>query len=315
MINAVLTLAAALLDAAIGDPPRAPHAVRLMGRAIAWLEPVLRAVFGQGPSLIWAGLVMIILVAGGAWLAASGLLALAGALWAPLYWLVWLLLAFQSLAAGQLYREAARVLAALETGDLPLARRRLSMIVGRETANLDQTQVRRAVIETVAENFNDGVVAPLFFLALGGPALALTYKAVNTMDSMVGYENFRYFFLGRLPARLDDVAGYIPARISALLLSAGALLTGSNGNGAWQKALAEHSHHKSPNAGWPEAAAAGALDLRLGGPNHYHGVLVEKPWLNPDGRDPAPGDAAACLRMFAAACVLASALAALAGLI
>ncbi|MEW5911618.1 MAG: adenosylcobinamide-phosphate synthase CbiB, partial [Thermodesulfobacteriota bacterium] len=221
-----------------------------------------------------------------AWL----LLALAQALAAPLGWVLGLLLSFQCLAAGQLWREAREVARPLQRGELELARQRLAMLVGRDTRALDRAGLRRALLETVAENLNDGVVAPLFYLALGGPALAVAYKAVNTLDSMVGYKGAPYRDLGLVPARLDDAAGWIPARLTALIMVAACPLLGLSAGQAWRAVRRDHAAHHSPNAGWPEAAAAGALGLRLGGPNYYDGELVAKPWLNAAGRDPVDSD-------------------------
>ncbi|RJX36590.1 MAG: cobalamin biosynthesis protein CobD [Desulfarculus sp.] len=288
---AALQLAlAALLDALIGDPPHWPHSVRLMGRLCSWLEPRLRAALHSPQELRLAGLLLVLAVAGGFGLAAWLLLALAQSLAAPLGWLLGLLLSFQCLAAGQLWREAREVARPLQRGELDLARRRLAMLVGRDTQELDRAGLRRALLETLAENLNDGVVAPLFYLALGGPALAVAYKAINTLDSMVGYNNEQYRELGLVPARLDDVAGWAPARLTALIMVAACPLLGLNAGLAWRVLCKDHAAHQSPNAGWPEAAAAGALGLRLGGPNYYDGELVEKPWLNAAGRDPMDSD-------------------------
>ncbi len=154
------------------------------------------------------------------------------------------------------------------------------MIVGRDTAELDEQGITRAVVETVAENTSDGVIAPLFYLALGGPALALAYKAVNTLDSMVGYKNTAYKNFGWAAAKLDDLANFIPARISAVLLSLAAwCLPGASGMNAFRISLRDGRKHASPNSGYPEAAVAGALGLRLGGPSVYGGVVLDKPFI------------------------------------
>lgn len=310
MIEPLLVFLACALDWAIGDPPRWPHFVRLVGFSIQRLERRLLPRAGRPAAALWAGAALswcVVLGFGAlAWLIMAG----AAWLWPPLGWAVGLVLAFQCLAAGQLWREAGRVEAPLARGDLALARQRLSMIVGRETRNLDAAGIRRAVIETVAENFNDGVAAPLFYLALGGPALAVAYKAVNTLDSMVGYKNEKYGYFGRFAARLDDVAGFAPARLSAALIVAAARLCGLEAAGAWRAARDCHAAHASPNSGWPEAAAAGALELRMGGPNVYGGRLVEKPWINPHGRDPIAADVAAVRRLLATASLLGGLLAA-----
>ncbi|MCA1987747.1 MAG: adenosylcobinamide-phosphate synthase CbiB, partial [Desulfarculus sp.] len=217
-MNAALVVLLALsADALLGDPPTWPHLVRWMGRAISRLETWLRRRYQTPAGLRLAGALLAIIVVGGFAWAAQVALALAWGLWRPLGFLLATLLAFQCLALGQLWREARAVAAPLEAGDLAKAREMLGRIVGRDTAILDEAGVRRALIETVAENFNDGVVAPLFYLTLGGPVLAVAYKAVNTLDSMVGYRDQRYIDLGRFSARLDDLAGWLPARLSALL--------------------------------------------------------------------------------------------------
>ncbi|BEQ15022.1 adenosylcobinamide-phosphate synthase CbiB [Desulfoferula mesophila] len=296
---------AMIFDAEIGDPPAWPHLVRYMGLAISRLEGVLRSPASTPFGLRLAGVALVLLVVGGfsftTWLA----LYLLEAITPLLAWLMALVMCWQCLSAGQLWREANVVLRALER-DLGEARNRLSMIVGRETRNLDEQGVRRAVVETVAENFNDGVVAPLFYMALLGPVGAVAYKAVNTLDSMVGYRDERYLHLGWAAARLDDLAGWLPARLSALLLAAAAPLLGLGASEAWRIARRDHAAHKSPNSAWPEAAMAGALGVRLGGPNHYHGVLVDKPWINPGGGPTGEAQARQCVQLMQLASVLAA---------
>jgi adenosylcobinamide-phosphate synthase len=171
------------------------------------------------------------------------------------------------------------VVKALRAEDLPEARKRLSMIVGRETKDLDAEQIQKAVIETVAENLSDGVVSPLFYMALGGVPLAMAFKASSTLDSMVGYRNERYEHLGWCSARLDDALNYIPARLTAVLIVAAAFALRLDAGGAWRIFRRDGAKHKSPNAGRPEAAMAGALGVQLGGPSVYDGVVVEKPYL------------------------------------
>jgi adenosylcobinamide-phosphate synthase len=304
-------LLAVVADALLGDPPSWPHLVRFMGGSISRLEDWLRRRYATPAELRLAGAVLVILVVGGYGLASALALGLAAGLWPVLGLVLAGVLAFQCLAAGQLWREARGVSGPLRAGDLSEARRRLGLIVGRDTAGLDEQGVARALIETMAENLNDGVVAPLFYLTLGGAPLAVAYKAVNTLDSMVGYRNERYQHLGWAAARLDDVCGFIPARLTAWLLATACHLMGLSGRQAWRAARRDHGQHKSPNSGWPEAAAAGALGVRLGGPSHYGGLLVDKPWINPEGRQPLAADIAAMERLL----VLTSALAAGLGLL
>jgi adenosylcobinamide-phosphate synthase len=201
-------------------------------------------------------------------------------------------LAYACLATRNLSDEAIRIAQALRQKRLEQARSRLARIVGRDTRELDATAVARAGIESVAENSSDGVVSPLFFLAFGavlgwGPLLGLTYKAVNTLDSMVGYRNPRYEHLGKVSARLDDVCNWLPARLSALLAAAAAQLSGGDARTVLRVAWRDGAKHKSPNAGYPEAAFAAALGVRLGGGACYGGVARPAPWLGDPGEEPA----------------------------
>ena len=172
---------------------------------------------------------------------------------------------------------SGKVCEQLEKGDLPAARKAVSRIVGRDTAELSGEEVARAAVETVAENFSDGVAAPLFYMLLGGAPLALAYKAVNTMDSMVGYKNDRYLHFGRAAAKLDDAANYIPARLAALAWIGGAAIAGQDAKNAWRIWRRDRRNHSSPNSAQTESACAGALGVQLGGPSRYFGKLYEKP--------------------------------------
>jgi adenosylcobinamide-phosphate synthase len=188
-------------------------------------------------------------------------------------------LSYTCLAARSLHGESRIVADALGRGDLPEARRLLARIVGRDTEQLSEPEIWRALVETVSENSSDGVIAPLLFLMLGGPPLALAYKAVNTLDSMVGYKNERYLLFGWASARFDDLANYIPARLTGLLMVVAASLTGLSGRNAWRIMCRDGRNHASPNSGVPEAAAAGALGVQLGGTNKYFGLPVAKPTI------------------------------------
>ena len=193
--------------------------------------------------------------------------------WIAIYWI------FALLAIRDLDVQAARVIAALRRHDLPNARRMLSFIVGRDTAKLDEPEILRATIETVAENLCDGVIAPLFYLALGGPVAMAGYKAINTLDSMVGYRNQRYGEFGWASARMDDVANWLPARLAASLVWICASVSGCDPRRSVAITLRDARSQPSPNAGYPEAAVAGALGIRLGGLNYYQGVASRKPYL------------------------------------
>ena len=306
-----ILLASIAADAVLGDPPAWPHMVRLMGRAISALERLCLPRLKTRAGRRLGGCCLTLILVGGFTLIAWLILDVCHGLSTVLYWLVAGLISFQCLAAGQLYREASRVARPLARGDLELARRRLGMIVGRDTAQLSARGMRRALIETVAENLNDGFVAPLFYMALFGPMGGVAYKAVNTLDSMVGYKNEAYRDWGWCSARLDDLAGYLPARLCLLMIVAAARLAGMDMAGAWRAARRYGRAHTSPNAGLPEAAYAGALGIRLGGPSRYRDKLVDKPWINPQGRQPTAGDVDACLRLLMASAALSGGLAAL----
>jgi adenosylcobinamide-phosphate synthase len=270
--NALLlfTLAYAL-DWLIGDPEWAPHPVRWMGRLIQIGESFLRR-FIRGPRAEFiGGLSLSLFVVGvfglGSWLLLERLDG-----WnKTLAFVVALYFAVTTLATRSLIDEARAVRRLLLNSDLPGARRQVARIVGRDTQALDEPEVTRAVIETLAESASDGVVAPMFYLAIGGAPAALAYKAVNTLDSMIGHRDERYEFFGKFAARLDDAANFIPARLTALLFVLAAWMMRFDWRGGWRVLLRDGARHKSPNAGRPEAAMAGALDVRLGGTNYYDG--------------------------------------------
>ena len=280
-----------LLDLLFGDPHGFPHIVVGMGKAIAGLERILRRVFPKSPRGELAGgtilaLLMCILSFGAAW----ALLRLLGMLHPLLSLAAESFLCWQCLALKSLRDESLPVYRALVKQDLPAARKAVSMIVGRDTDKLDGAGVARAAVETVAENTTDGVIAPMVFLALGGAPLGVLYKAVNTMDSMVGYRNEKYMHFGRAAARLDDAANFPCARLAALLMVLAAFLTGMDGKNAWRIFVRDRYRHKSPNSAQTEAVCAGALHVRLGGDAYYFGKPVQKPTIGDDDRAVAPGD-------------------------
>ena len=264
-----------VLDQLLGDPPSWAHPVRWLGRLIHLLEIVLRRLFPER----LAGIVLLVLVTAAAGGAAWGGLELAGR-WHP--WAraaLAAVLIYYGLAARGLAWHARHVLDACTTGDWEEARRRLSGIVGRDTHELPPEEIYRACTETVAENTTDGVVAPLFYAALAGPVGLWAYKAINTLDSMVGYRNERYLRFGWASARADDLANYLPARLTWLLLALAAALLGRRGGDALRTGWRDGRKHPSPNAAWGEATMAGALGVRLGGPSTYGGVASHKPLL------------------------------------
>ncbi len=269
-------LAAFGVDLLLGDPRWLPHPVKFIGRFAAVLETPLRRVL---PNARAAGIVVVLAVLGGTGLAAF--LLVTGAGWLhPIAWdVVSVALLYTCFAGRDLARHSRRVYDALAADDLPEARRRVAMLVGRDTECLSEPEVVRGAVESVAENMVDGVTAPLFFAVLGGPVGALVYKAVNTLDSTFGYKNERYLQFGWASARLDDVINYLPARLTAPLVSVAAGMLGLNAIGAFRMYHRDGRKHPSPNSGLTEAAVAGALGVQLGGVNYYFGQPSERPQM------------------------------------
>ena len=268
--------AAVILDQIVGDPVWMPHPVRWMGRAIEKLEAEFRCL--ALPLVVSGGLFAVALILA-TWLA--GWVLAAAAHWLhPLAGLaVEALIVFYCISARSLAEAAMAVWRHLKPGRIEEARASVAMIVGRETRNLDGPAIARAAVETVAENLVDGFIAPLFFAAIGGAPLALAYRMVNTLDSMVGYKNERYIDFGKVAARIDDIANFIPARISVAVIALAAQILCQRGRQTLTVGFAQGRRHASPNSGFSEASFAGALEIKLGGPNVYHGKLVEKPFI------------------------------------
>jgi adenosylcobinamide-phosphate synthase len=292
LFSAGLTLLAFLADWLLGDPPSWPHPVRLIGRLITRGESLARA-WAAPARLLAAGAVLTLAVTAAVMGAVTLVLHLSAWIGPLAHALVTLYLVYSLLCLRDLYHQTWRVEKILRSGGLSEARAGLALVVGRDTAELSEAGVRRALIETLAENLSDGLVAPLFYLALGGPVLAWGFKAVNTLDSMIGYKNERYMQFGRFAAKLDDLAGFLPARLSAWLLIAAAGTKGFPWRAARDRCRRDGGLHPSPNAGRPEAAMAGALGLCLGGPSTYGGQISDKPFLNPEGGEPGPEHLAA----------------------
>lgn len=279
-----------LLDYWLGDPPHWPHPVRWIGNLINVMQRQIRLVCKSDRALKIGGGVLWLVVVGVTWTVSWGVLYLANLLHPWLGWLVEVWMIYTVLAARCLSDAALEVYRALKEGTLAESREKLSWIVGRDTSQLERPQMTRAVVETVAENSVDGVIAPLFFLMLGGAPLAMAYKAVNTLDSMVGYKTEKYRAMGYVSARLDDLANYLPARLSWLLLTIAAFCLRANPRQALRIGWRDRYQHSSPNCAWPEATVAGALGIRLGGPNTYFGEQVEKPWIGDERRGVAIDD-------------------------
>lgn len=267
---------ALLLDLAIGDPRWLPHPVVAIGSLINVLDRWLRQ---EWLNERLAGVILTLLVvfcsSGTTWFLLKALTVLlpgAG-------WIAAMVISSTCLAARSLHKESALVASALLAGDLTMGRHYLSRIVGRDTDHLDAPEIWRAVVETVAENTSDGIIAPLFWLTIGGPVAAVAYKAVSTLDSMVGYKNSRYLYFGWASARMDDLLNYIPARLSAILLIVAAPLAGCSASSSARITFRDRLKHLSPNSGHPEAAAAGALGVRLGGASSYGGISSWKEYI------------------------------------
>ncbi|MFR3142402.1 MAG: adenosylcobinamide-phosphate synthase CbiB [Lacrimispora saccharolytica] len=290
-----LTLAALLtgyvLDLIFGDPRQIYHPIRIIGNLIAVLEKGIRKVFPKtSKGELAGGTVLVVLVVLICTAVPAALLGLAAWIHPVVYWLLASFWCWQILATKSLKTESMKVYAPLKERDLPAARRAVAMIVGRDTERLTEEGVAKAAVETVAENTSDGIVAPLIFLALGGPALGFFYKAVNTMDSMVGYKNERYLYFGRTAARLDDVLNFLPSRISAWLMILAAAFLGMDGKNAKRIYLRDRRNHASPNSAQTEAVMAGALRVQLAGDAWYFGELYKKPTIGDPFRAVEPED-------------------------
>ncbi|MCF6158817.1 MAG: cobalamin biosynthesis protein CobD [wastewater metagenome] len=264
------------LDLVIGDPQWVYHPVRLIGRFIGGIERILRRLFL--PDRL-ASILLTVIVVAGTYLITYGLIESARQWGSFCTILFGAGVIYCAISVKSLGNEAKRVKTFLKKNDLGSARRALSYIVGRDTAHLNEEQVIRACVETVAENSVDSILSPLFYSFLGGPCAAMAYRAVNTLDSMVGHKDEKYIRFGWASARLDDAANYIPARISALLIPVASFLCGCDYKASLKIAFRDGRKHQSPNSGIPEAAVAGALGIQLGGPSTYQGEILEKPLI------------------------------------
>ena len=294
-----------LLDCLLGDPEKMPHPVIWMGKAISRLEKWLRRHLPQTPKGERTGGRIL------AFTLPVGTLVISGGL----CWLFWwihpllglalqILWCWQALAMRCLAKESRNVYRSLKTEGLEAGRNAVARIVGRDTAQLSEQGVIKATVETVAENFSDGVLAPLLYMLIGGAPLALAYKAINTMDSMVGYKNDKYLHFGRAAAKLDDVANYIPSRISALLWIVASPLAGGSLKNAWKIWRRDRRNHASPNSAQTESACAGSLGIQLAGPASYFGKRLEKPYIGDAVREIEPEDILRTNRIMIAASVV-----------
>ncbi|SHN16297.1 adenosylcobinamide-phosphate synthase CbiB [Chitinophaga sp. CF418] len=281
LIITIPLVAGYLLDILLGDPRWLPHPIRLFGTVIGKGEVLLN----KGKSQLLKGalltILLCVLVFSFFYFTQRWLLSIS----IPAYYIFSSIFVFYGLANRSLLQEGKEVFNTLQHQGLEAGRKRLSWIVGRQTSALNENQIRTAVFETLSENLSDGVIAPLFYYAIGGVPAMMVYKMINTLDSMIGYKSERYFYFGKFAARLDDVANFIPARLTALLM---VLVTFSKQGLAY---IFKYGHkHASPNSGYPEAALAGILQCRFGGPNTYHGQVVVKPYIGEAPREIAHGE-------------------------
>ena len=306
---AVNLLAACALDGLLGDPRWMPHPVRWMGACINRCESAIRNRFTSGALRRIAGVLLALFVPGLSFFAAWGALKLAFLVHPWFGHLVWIVLGYTTLAAKDLANHAWEVYHRLGAGALREARQAVSLMVGRDTERLTETEISRATVECVAENTSDGVVAPLFYLVIGGPPLALAYKAVNTLDSMIGHRDASHRDIGWASAKLDDFANLIPSRMSAGLLIVSAHVRYAAVANAWRIYRRDCAKHASPNSGHPEAAIAGALGIRLGGPTVYKGVQVERSLIGDPTNAPHPRHVPMAIELMWISCGLAIVLA------
>lgn len=290
MISLIACGTGFILDFLFGDPVWLYHPVRFIGALISFLESTARKICRERKHmLLVAGVLLWILVILISTAVPCLLLYAAQQVHPMLRFALESFWCYQLLAAKSLKQESMKVYKEIKEGDLPGARKAVSMIVGRDTQNLDEAGVIKAAVETVAENTSDGVTAPLLFMMIGGAPLGFFYKAVNTMDSMLGYKDEKYLYLGRCAARIDDVLNYIPARLSAVLMTASAWILGMDGPGAWRIYLRDRRKHASPNSAQTEAVCAGALQIQLAGDAYYFGKLYHKDYIG-DAKRPVEAD-------------------------
>ncbi|WP_343346645.1 adenosylcobinamide-phosphate synthase CbiB [Terrisporobacter petrolearius] len=272
------------LDLIIGDPYSFPHPVRFIGKLISFVEKQIRKIATSDKALKIAGFFLWFVVVG-VTLGSTSIVLRLFQFNKIAYFLANSILIYTTLATKCLKDESKKIYKVLKTGDLEKSRIQLSYIVGRDTTNLSEKEIVRATVETVAENTVDGIIAPLFYGFIGGAPLAMAYKAINTLDSTVGYKNDKYYYLGFASAKIDDIANYIPARLGVILLSIGSLFVGFNFKDALKIGIRDRKNHKSPNCAFSEGAVAGALGIQLGGTNVYFGKEVYKPTIGDKKRE------------------------------
>ncbi len=301
----ITVLGGFVLDCLLGDPNTMPHPVIWMGKAISQLEKWLRRRLPPTPNGEFAGgVILAVVLPVGTLLLSGGACWLCGKIHPLLGLALQTLWCWQALAMRCLVAESRHVYRCLQSQGLEAGRKAVSRIVGRDTAQLSEQGVMRATVETVAENFSDGVLAPLLYMLIGGAPLALMYKAINTMDSMVGYKNDRYLYFGRAAARLDDAANYLPSRIAALVWILACPMAGGSRKNAWKIWRRDRRQHASPNSAQTESACAGSLGIQLAGPACYFGKRMEKPYIGDALRQIEPEDILRTNRIMVASSVV-----------
>jgi adenosylcobinamide-phosphate synthase len=304
MTRAQAIAAVCLLDWIAGDPEWFPHPVRWMGRCTHLAESLLRRPGQSANDELMGGAALTAVLVGASYLGTAKAIAMAYRIGTVTGMATEILLGWTCVASRNLIDESLAVIRALEQEDLARARQRLSRIVGRDTHSLGETEINRALIETLAESACDGIVAPLVYMAIGGVPMAMAYKAVNTLDSMIGHADQRYLNFGKAAARLDDVVNYLPSRLTALTMAAAGLGSRTSATSTWRIWRRDGGKHKSPNAGQPESAMAGALQVRLGGDNTYAGERIAAPLLGAEFERPMRHHAKQALRLVAAVSLL-----------
>lgn len=295
-----------LLDLILGDPYYLPHPVRLIGKLIIGVEKRLHRKKGDtGRTEIWQGIGLVMIVLITVVIVTSFLLLAAYELHPYIGVILECLMSYQILAAKCLKVESMKVYQCLKANQLKQARTTVSMIVGRDIEYLDEEGVAKAAIETVAENTSDGVIAPMLYLAIGGPVFGFFYKAINTMDSMVGYKNDKYYDFGKCAAKLDDILNFIPARVSAACMAAASFFCRLDWKNAVRIFKRDRYCHASPNSGQTEAVCAGALNIQLAGDAYYFGKLCHKPVIGDNKRKPVAEDIRLAIRLLYGTAILA----------
>lgn len=284
-------IAGFILDLIFGDPHWLPHPICLIGNLIGFIEGNLRPKLAPNKNaLLLGGALMVVIVLVISFAVPMAILLAAGMVSPWLAFALETLMCYQIFATKCLRDESMKVYDALHNNDLADARVKLSWIVGRDTQNLDEEEITKGAVETVAENTADGIIAPMFYMFLGGVPLAFLYKGINTMDSMVGYKNDKFLYFGRCAAKLDDLANLLPARITGLVMIGAAFVLGLDGKNAWKIFWRDRYNHLSPNSAMTESVTAGALNIQLGGDHFYFGKLVHKDTIGDDIRPVCPED-------------------------